>query len=122
MQIRENVTTLSKFGPILPILTSLEVSSFTYKRIVDREYQPQRINEKTGQIIPEQPETYLPYPEGIQVMIEPTSLELMYPEGVVTSLDGTKHYRADLVTAFLVQAVKEVYNELSARIKTLESK
>jgi len=120
--IRENITDLSQTGPVWPLIQSLKVSSFNYKQIVNSRATEERIDELTGEFIPAQPETYIPFPEGIQVMIEPTSLELMYPEGVVTSLDGTKHCRADLVTAFLVQAVKEVYNELSARIKTLESK
>lgn len=122
MQIRENVTSISEFGPILPLIQTLQVSAFNYKKIISTPAQEERVDELTGELIPAQPETYIPYPEGIQVMIESSSLESMYPEGVVTGEDSTKYYRSELVTAFLVQAVKEVYEELSNRIKVLESK
>ena len=118
MQIRENVTSISEFGPILPIIQTLQVSAFNYKKVVNSPAQEEYIDELTGQVFPAQEETYIPFPEGIQVMIEPSSLESMYPEGVVTNSDGTKYYRADLVTAFLVQAVKE----LADKVKALESK
>lgn len=121
-QIRENISNLSDYGPILPLIQNLQVKSFNYKKIVNQEATEERIDELTGELIPAQSETYIPYPEGIQVMIEPSSLEFMYPEGVVIGGDGTKYYRSELVTAFLVQAVKEMYEELSTRIKALESK
>lgn len=121
-QIRENIGNLSDYGPILPLIQNLQVKSFNYKKIVNTEATEERVDELTGKLIPAQPETYIPYPEGIQVMVEPSSLESMYPEGVVTGEDGTKYYRSELITAFLVQAVKEVYEELSNRIKVLESK
>ena len=120
MQIRENVSSLSDF-PIWSFIENLQVSSFTYKKIINTEAQEEHIDELTGELIPAQQETYIPYPEGIQVMIEPSSLEDMYPEGVVIDSDGTKYYRSELITAFLVQAIKELRTELSGRIATLES-
>ena len=136
-QIRENISNLSDYGPILPLIQNLQVKSFNYKKIISIPAQEERVDELTGEIIPAQEErvdeltgeiipaqeeTYVLYPEGIQVMIEPTSLESMYPEGVVTGEDGNKYYRSELVTAFLVQAVKEMYEELSNRLRVLESK
>jgi hypothetical protein len=120
MQIRENVSSLSE-EPVWSLIESLQVSSFTYKKIVNTEAIEEYTDELTGELIPAQKETYIPYPEGIQVMIEPSSLENIYPEGVVTGSDGTKYYRSELVTAFLVQAIKEVRAELSGRIDSLET-
>lgn len=121
MQIRENITDLSELGSVWPFIDNLQVSSFTYKRIpttTTTEYT----SESLGFEVPPQEETYIPYPEGIQVMIEPSSLEISYPEAVVVDGNGTKYYRAELITAFLVQAIKELHKEFSTRISVLESK
>lgn len=119
--IRENIVDLSEYGPILPLIEDLKVKSFTYKSILNTPKVEDYFDPNSGDVlIKGHSETYIEYPQGIQVMIEPSSLENMYPEGVVTSEDGTKYYRFELVTAFLVQAVKELKTELSARIEKLE--
>lgn len=120
--IRENITDISNTGLAWELIQNLKVSSFEYKKIVNTPATEERFDEVTNQIIPAQPETYIPYPEGIQVMIVPSVLESMYPEGITTGSDGTKYYRAELVTAFLVQALKDLHKELSDRISTLEAK
>ena len=121
-KIRENIVDLSDFGSILPLVKGLEVKAFNYKKVVDQPAVEEYEDPQTGRMVAATPETYYPYPEGIQVMIEPSSLELTYPEGVVTDSDGTQYYRAELVTAFLVQAVKELHEDFSKRIAALESK
>ena len=45
-QIRENIRNLSDYGSILPLIQSLQVKSFNYKKIVNSPATGERIDEK----------------------------------------------------------------------------
>jgi hypothetical protein len=119
--IRENIKDISELGSALSFFQNLKVSSFNYGRVIDSFAVEEKMDKTTGAFTPFREETYVTYPEGIQVMIEPNSLELLYPESVITQEDGSKYYRSDIITALLVQAVKELYEEIS-KLTKLEKK
>jgi len=114
---KKNIKELDSSSQIINFIKSLKVISFNFDKVVDKPYTPASKDE-FGRTIPEQKETYIPLPSGLQVTIEPSSIEPLYPEALTKDALDNKTYRPDILTAMLVQAVKE----LTERIEILEAK